>query len=86
MIDNDSARDALIEGYSPSLSSCRIIAESSAADALLGLASWYERVPSYCNIADAPSRGEFRALLAAGAKEVAPLLPSDWADVQTRRR
>jgi hypothetical protein len=79
LIDNDSARDALIKGYSPSLSSCRIIAESSAADARLALAPWYERVPSYCNIADAPSRGDYGALFAVGARQVPPVLPANWA-------
>ena len=77
-IDNDSARDALIKSYSPALASCKIIAESSAADASLGLSSWYERVPSPCNIADDPSRGVFEPLLAMGATRVTPKLPDGW--------
>ena len=78
LVDNDSARDAHIKGYSPSLSSCRILADSAAEDARLGISSWYERVPSYCNIADAPSRRDFRALIAARARSVVPVLPADW--------
>ena len=77
-IDNDSARDALIKSYSPALATCKIIAESSAADASLGLSSWYERVPSPCNIADDPSRGVFEPLLAMGATRVTPKLPDGW--------
>ncbi len=77
LVDNDSARDALIKGYSPVLASCRILAESAAADAELGLFCWYGRVPTCCNIAHDPSRRDFRALKAAGAVEVAPVLPKD---------
>ena len=77
-VDKDSARDALIRGYSPVLASCGIIAQSSAADAALGLCSWYERVPSPSNIGDGPSRGEFGPLLAIGARRVRPVLPDSW--------
>ena len=66
-VDNNSARDGLIRGYSPVLESCRLIGASSLMDAALCLTPWYERVPSASNVADDPSRLDYAALEAAGA-------------------
>ena len=55
-IDNDSARAALVKGYSPILSSLGLIMECAKLDAWGRSSSWYARVPSKSNIADAPSR------------------------------
>ena len=85
MVDNDSARDALFKGYSPIVSSCRILADSATADAELDITAWYERVPSCCNVADAPSRREFWALLAAGARQDSPCLPAEWATSMAKK-
>jgi len=78
-IDNDSARFGLIRGYSPILDSSRIINESWLADARLGAASWFSRVPSASNIADAPSRLDFKEVSAyPGATYHNVSLPSSW--------
>ena len=55
-IDNDSARAALVKGYSPVLPSLGLIMECAKLDAWGRSSSWYARVPSKSNIADAPSR------------------------------
>ena len=61
-IDNDSARQALVKGYSPVLASSRIIHEASLADARLGSFSWYARVPTLSNIGDPASRLDMEEL------------------------
>ena len=67
-IDNDPAREALIKGASSANDSshyvqyCRLICAEVAA------APWYARVASPSNIADQPSRGDFRFLQKLGAK------------------
>ena len=79
-VDNDSARCALVRGYSPVLSSCALVAEAALEDVRLHLGSWYARVPTLSNIADYPSRFERDKMLAdyPGAKEVWPRLPVWW--------
>ena len=57
-VDNDAARFALIKGQSLSQSMnllVRIFFDADASDSSFG---WIERVPSYSNIADHPSRGK----------------------------
>ena len=44
------------------LDSASLIHESWLMDSQLGAASWYARVPTASNIADAPSRLDFSAL------------------------
>ena len=76
-IDNDSARFGLVSGSSPSPLSTALIAASSASDCLLGSFCWVARVPSWSNVADAPSRMDFRALEAMpGATNSNLVLPS----------
>lgn len=76
-IDNDSARFGLMSGSSPSPLSTALIAASSASDCLLGSFCWVARVPSWSNVADAPSRMDFRALEAMpGATSSNLVLPS----------
>jgi len=60
-LDNDSARFALVAGYSPALASARIVGEAAVSDAALGVHQWVARVPSESNPADAPSRLDFEA-------------------------
>ena len=87
-VDNNSARDGLIRGYSPVLESCRLIGASAFLDAALGLVPWYERVPSASNIADDPSRLDFTALAAAGAEWSEPDLGDEEfvPNKKTRRK
>ena len=63
-IDNDSARHALIKGFSPVRAS-RLIVEATWAElALLQAAAWFTRVCTDGNCADGPSRLQFDALRA----------------------
>jgi hypothetical protein len=55
-IDNDSARLALIRGYSPVLASLHMVMKCAGLDAEGRSCSWYARVPTKSNIADEPSR------------------------------
>ena len=72
-IDNDSARHALIAGYSPILASAALIAEVWTHLAALGSHAWFARVPSASNIAAGPSRLSFSCMSAfAGARHVEP--------------
>ena len=45
---------------SPVLSSSKLVATSTTADARLGLYQWFARVPSQANLADGPSRLDFK--------------------------
>ena len=83
-IDNDSARLALIKGYSPVLASLLLIMTSAQQDAELSSAPWYARVPTHSNPADEPSRMESTELRKKGALLVEPRLKgfNDWfADI-----
>ena len=62
-IDNEAARIALLKGASPSGSLFRMTHAVSILDAAKPCGVWYERVPSFSNISDLPSRG--RAMEAA---------------------
>ena len=56
-IDNDSAKAALINSYASNHFASKILTSISGLDASSGTLSWYERVPTHSNPADAPSRG-----------------------------
>ncbi|CAE7358765.1 unnamed protein product [Symbiodinium sp. CCMP2592] len=69
-IDNESARYGLIKGISDSPSMSSLIQAFALADSKAPPYSWYERVPSFSNIADGPSRGD-----SAEALTVVSLMP-----------
>jgi hypothetical protein len=69
-VDNDSARQALIRGWSPSVSSTKIIQEMLNAEIEDQVWIWYGRVPTHSNPADAPSR-----------LDLTPSADNDYADV-----
>ena len=71
-IDNDSAPDALIRGFSSSEASAKLARAFRLRCAGLAAAPWFARVPSPSNLADAPSRGESSLLNATGAKPLQP--------------
>ena len=78
-IDNEAARIGLVRSYSPSLPSLRVIAASIDCDLQLECTSWYARVPTCANCADAPSRLErSNFLISLGCKQVDPILPEWW--------
>lgn len=57
-VDNDAARFALIKGQSLSHSMNLLVRKFFDADASDSSFGWIERVPSYSNVADYPSRGK----------------------------
>ena len=67
-IDNEAARIALLKGALPSISLFRMTHALGVLDAAKPCGVWYERVPSFSNISDLPSRGraEEAALLVGG--------------------
>ena len=78
-IDNEAARIGLVRSYSPSLPSLRIISASIECDLKLNCMSWYARVPTCANCADAPSRLEGSMFLdSLGCIKVEPVLPDWW--------
>ena len=60
-LDNTSAVQALVKGYSPSADSAPLLDWVADADVRLGARPWYDRVPSPANPADAPSRLDYAA-------------------------
>ena len=80
-VDNNSARFALIKGYSPVLASAEIVGDIWMWDALEGTTPWYERTPSPSNLGDGPSRLDFEEVLAIpGSLRVSPVLPVEWSE------
>ena len=74
-IDNESARISLIKGSSPVEASQSLLSRNAELDIQLGCRSYYARVPTCCNIADAPSRLEDHELRTAfQSKATAPRL------------
>ena len=77
-VDNDSARYALVKGYSPSLASSVLLSDTWLQDCRLGLFSWYDRVPTASNIGDGPSRLDYEEVVGLGGVWSEPVLPSSW--------
>jgi hypothetical protein len=76
-VDNESARLAMVKAYSPVLPSIELITKCLAFDYREECSSWYARVPTGCNISDAPSRMMLsEALRSLGAKTVRPVFPA----------
>ncbi|CAE7415281.1 unnamed protein product [Symbiodinium sp. CCMP2592] len=76
-IDNESARYGLIKGISDSPSMSSLIQSFAIADSKAPSYSWYERVPSFSNIADGPSRGDSSEALAVCTDKVGNDYPLD---------
>lgn len=55
-LDNDGARQNLINGYSGSTRSARIVDDTILLSSIMNTFSWYARVPTECNVADMASR------------------------------
>lgn len=72
-IDNDAARDGLIQGFSPSPSSLALISAFYAAERGCQTFSWFARVASYSNPADLPSRKKLQEAAALYGAEVIDL-------------
>ena len=78
-VDNDPAKDALVNGSSRSSSSSEMVRFCRLLCARHAIAPWFDRVPSPSNIADGPSRGDCEVLVYAGAVRVAPMPVPDLA-------
>ena len=76
-LDNSSAEMALVKGYSPSPASAPLVSRVADADVRLGVRSWFGRVPSLSNPADAPSRLDFASREAEGW-ELCPPVVGAW--------
>ena len=55
-IDNDSARQALVKGYSPLLQPLEFVSECYRIACRHNIDVWFTRVPTDANISDGPSR------------------------------
>ena len=69
-IDNEPAKEALINGSSSSWASAEMVRETRRMTAEGAMAPWYDRVASPSNLADEPSRGHFLRLIKLGAVRV----------------
>ena len=76
-IDNDSARDAMVKSYSPSLSSQNMIYAFFREESLSPSYPWFARVPSASNISDWPTRGK---LLDAARDGKATVFSLEWTE------
>ena len=75
-VDNESAKMALVSGYSGKLDSAALVCLYHEVVLGLGCNVWLSFVYSEDNWADEPSRGVYRSLLVAGARRRALVLPS----------
>ena len=74
-IDNDSARQSMVKGYSPILPSCKLLGRTAWAEIALESRSWYARVPTMSNIGDTASRLDIDEIVAALAGCVVRSVP-----------
>lgn len=75
-VDNDSARDAMVKGDSPSAASSQIIDAFYRMEFLRPCWPWFLRVASASNPADAPSRLCFQYMSLLGAIRCRPVMPT----------
>ena len=69
-VDNDSARDAMIKAYSPSLASQNMIYSFFHLEKSAPSYPWFARVPSSSNIADWPTRGKLQQASELGKAKI----------------
>lgn len=63
LIDNEAAREGLVKSFSPTLFSREILMQDALVDIDLQCMNWYSRVPSCANVADGPSRLDFKFMM-----------------------
>ena len=61
-IDNNSTRDVSISGTARTFPGDSLVGKLLEVEDAAGMISWFARVPSQSNIADAPSRGSLEGL------------------------
>ena len=75
-LDNEAARIALVRSYSPVLPTLKIVMRCISWDFSQHSDPWYARVPTVCNVADAPSRmAVVCAFLGKEIPRVPPVFP-----------
>ena len=78
-VDNEAARHCLIKGVSGSKSMQRLCRAFYDLEALHPTFSWFERVPSYSNPADAPSRFQVEGICKSlGLSHAVPISTDDY--------
>lgn len=68
-VDNDGVRDVLISCSTSDPVGHVLLTKVLELEGTLALSSWFTRVPSKSNIADDPSRGECKGLIASQARQ-----------------
>ena len=77
-IDNDGVKAALVNGNTKCLASMKLLALAARLEMSTRSNSWYTRVPSPSNIADAPSRLDYTVLQSIqNSRFVEPILPDE---------
>ena len=76
-IDNNAARGTVIKGWSRSPAMHDLALRLAEAEGLTPGMSWIERVPSFSNVADFPSRGEGSKVLKLAAASCVEPFPQD---------
>ena len=91
-IDNASALNCIIKGFSRQSDLCRLVGQLWFRASSRMAALWAFYVPSACNLADGPSRGDVTLMRKIGAEEVSAFIPrqllqvSDWMAVPDASR
>ena len=80
-LDNPSAIQCLVRGYSSRIASAKIV--DTVFDWRMRLAGtrwWFTRVPTVCNVADPASRAKMSDVVAVcpNVQVVTAVVPSDW--------
>ena len=79
-LDNDGARHSLIKAGGGEELAMRIIDSCAHLENTAQLKAWHARVPTHSNLTDAPSRGHFQHLIAAGCSRL--IVP--WEEILKR--
>ena len=66
-VDNEGTKFCLIKGFSDNECVCKLVRSFALHEAETHIMSWIGRVPSYSNVADAPSRNDVESLLSLQA-------------------
>ena len=74
-IDNDAARHAWVSATAKTKHARNMIHSALSLEAQLGIVSYFCRVPTHSNIADAPSRLDFKLCQEIGAERVRVSFP-----------
>ncbi|CAE7351971.1 dnaJ [Symbiodinium sp. CCMP2592] len=75
-LDNEAARTSAIKGLSKSESMYRLAHYLAVIEAEAPCVAWYERVPSFSNVADPPSRGDGQSILSLVGAKVVDIIPA----------